>query len=290
MERYRAFMEIVREGSFTRAADRLGYTQSALSQMVASLEKELGLNLLIRSRSGVVLSKDGATIYPNIEALLNCYQAIAEKAGEIRGIENSVIRIGSFTSISTYWLPQLFEKFKNRYPGAEFIIEAGNDNDDDIESVKSGAVDFSFSTVLPHDNLEVIPLKEGGHSAVLPKGHPLADLDVVPLEDLAKETFILNESSEASEVLLGMEEYGIKPNIHYTIENDASIMSMVEHGLGVSILSDLTLSRSAFDIEIRRISPELRRRISIVCRKRETLSLAANRFIDFVISEVPNLP
>ena len=113
VNRYLALQKIVELGSFTRAAEALGYTQSAMSQMIASLEEELSIKLLIRSRTGA-----RAELYPYVERLVGQYWAAQEKANEIKGLETGVVRMGTLASISVHWLPGLLRDFQARYPPA----------------------------------------------------------------------------------------------------------------------------------------------------------------------------
>ena len=143
MNRYLALQKIVELGSFTRAAEALGYTQSAMSQMIASLEEELSIKLLIRSRTGARLTLEGAELYPYVERLVYQYWAAREKANEIKGLETGVVRMGTLASISVHWLPGLLRDFQARYPGVEFVIHQG-DYTSIQEWIKTGAVDFGF--------------------------------------------------------------------------------------------------------------------------------------------------
>lgn len=138
MNRYLALQKIVELGSFTRAAEALGYTQSAMSQMIASLEEELSIKLLIRSRTGARLTLEGAELYPYVERLVYQYWAAQEKAGEIKGLETGVVRMGTLASISAHWLPDLLRDFQFRYPGVEFMIHQG-DYTSIQEWIKTGA-------------------------------------------------------------------------------------------------------------------------------------------------------
>lgn len=112
MNRYLALQKILEMGSFTKAADALGYTQSSISQMIASLERELGMRLLTRSRTGVKLTIEGAALYPFIDRTILQYRAMEEKAKEIRGLETGIIRVGTITSITCHWMPQLIKGFQ----------------------------------------------------------------------------------------------------------------------------------------------------------------------------------
>mgnify|MGYP000822482589 CR=1 FL=1 len=114
MNRYIALQKIIELGSFTKAADTLGYTQSSISQMVASLEKELSIKLLTRSRYGVKLTLEGAELYPFIERSINQYLAMREKANEIKGLETGIIRVGTISSITCHWMPALIKGFQKK--------------------------------------------------------------------------------------------------------------------------------------------------------------------------------
>ena len=141
MNRYIALQKIIELGSFTKAADTLGYTQSSISQMVASLEKELSIKLLTRSRYGVKLTLEGAELYPFIERSINQYLAMREKANEIKGLETGIIRVGTISSITCHWMPALIKGFQKKYPNVQFLFHQG-DYTLIPEWIRAGAIDF----------------------------------------------------------------------------------------------------------------------------------------------------
>lgn len=289
MNRYLALQKIVELGSFTRAAEALGYTQSAMSQMIASLEEELSIKLLIRSRTGARLTLEGAELYPYVERLVYQYWAALEKANEIKGLETGVVRMGTLASISVHWLPGLLRDFQARYPGVEFVIHQG-DYTSIQEWIKTGAVDFGFVNPKAVSGLETLVLKEGAMLAVLPEGHPLAELEAVPLELLAQEPFILLEEGHYYEPLEGFRSLGVTPNIKYTIHDDYAIMTMVEAGLGVSILAELILHRTNYRLALRPTVPAVSRTIAVGYRDRNSLPIASKYFIDILTKRAEELP
>lgn len=109
MKRFIALQKIVALGSFSKAAENLGYTQSALSQMISSLESEFSVKLLNRSRTGTKLTLEGEKIYPLIEKTVNQYFMVIEKVKEIRGLETGIVRMGTLASISAHWIPGLLK-------------------------------------------------------------------------------------------------------------------------------------------------------------------------------------
>lgn len=289
MNRYIALQKIVELGSFSKAAEALGYTQSAMSQMIASLENELNIKLLNRFRTGVRLTVEGAELYPYLERTVYQYLAAQEKAKEIRGLETGVIRMGTLASISAHWMPQLLREFQEKYPNVEFIIHQG-DYTSIQEWIKTGAIDFGFVNPKAVNGIETIVLKEGAMSAVLPETHPLTQKTVIPLRALAAEPFILLEEGHYYEPLEAFKSIGLSPNIKYTIHDDYAIMTMVEAGLGVSILADLILHRTNYKIALRPTDPPVSRTIAIGCRDKSSLPMAGRRFIECLKARIDDLP
>ncbi len=254
MNRYLALQKIIEMGSFTRAAKALGYTQSSISQMMASLESELSIKLLNRSRIGVELTIEGAELYPFIERTILQYRAMQEKANEIKGLETGIIRVGTISSITCHWMPHLIKGFQEIYPKVQFLFHQG-DYSSIQEWIKTGAVDFGFVSPYAVTDLDTVSIKDGEMMAVLPESHPLAGQAVVGLEELTGEPFILLEEGLYSEPLAAFQSAGLTADIKYTIHDDYAIMTMVEAGLGISILAELVLRRTNYNIVCIPIDP-----------------------------------
>ena len=289
MQRYIALQKIVESGSFSRAAEIWGYTQSGISQMISSLEDEMSLRLLNRSRSGVKLTPEGEALYPFIERSIFQYQAMQEKAKEIRGLEAGLIRIGTISSITCHWMPQLIRKFQLRYPNVQFLFHQG-DYSSIPEWIRSGAVDFGFIAPEAVRDLQTITVKEGEMLAVLPEGHRLAGEEKIRLEELTAEPFILLEEGHYSEPLNAFHSAGLEPDVKYRIHDDYAIMTMVEAGLGVSILAELVLRRTCYRIVILPLEPKVMRTLAVGYKDRDSLPIASRYFIDFIMENLDELP
>ena len=279
MNRYIALKTIVEYGNFSRAADVLGYTQPAVSQMVTSLEKELGVKLLERSRTGAVLTEEGKAIYPYIEQTLVANARIREKAEEVQGLEAGTVRIASISSVATHWLPPVIKRFHEAHPGIRFEVRISNFAGI-LDLIRTGNVDFAVTTVESAGNYETIPLKEGRMLAVLPDGHKLAKDSIVQLKDL-KEEYIMLERGDFHEPTIALADLGIYPDTPVDIENDDhAIMAMVEQGLAVSILSELMLERNSFHIVCLPTEPPVVRKLGAVSRDFTAMPAAAKRFLE----------
>lgn len=289
MKRYLALQKIVEMGSFSKAAETLGYTQSAMSQMISSLEDELSIKLLNRFRTGTQLTLEGEKLYPYIEQTINHYLSMQEKVKEIRGLDTGVIRMGTLASISAHWMPQILKEFQAVYPGVEFVIHQGDYTS--IQNwIRTGAVDFGFVNPRAVNGLQTVDLKEGIMLAVFPEDHDLAKKEIVPLSDLADEPFILLEEGHYYEPLEAFRSIGKRPNIKYTIHDDYAIMTMVEAGLGISILAELVLRRTNYRILLRKTEPPVYRTIAIGYKDVHSLPIASKRFIEYLRSRISELP
>jgi len=289
MNRYIALQKIVELGSFTKAAEALGYTQSAISQMISSIEDELSIKLLYRSRAGIKLTLEGAELYPFIERTILQYQTIQEKVKEIRGLDTGVIRIGTLASISCHWMPQLIKEFQELYPNVQFILHQG-DYSSIQEWIKVGAVDFGFITPAAVTGLQTIVLKEGNMLAVLPENHRLASKSNINLHEIVNEPFILLEEGHYSEPLESFHACNLEPNIKLRIHDDYAIMTMVEAGLGISILAELVLRRTNYNIVLLPIDPPITRTLAIGYKDKNSLTIASKYFIQYLISNIDMMP
>lgn len=289
MNRYIALQKIIETGSFTKAAEALGYTQSSISQMIASLENELDIKLLTRSRTGIKLTIEGAELYPFIERSIIGYRAMQEKANEIKGLETGIIRVGTITSITCHWMPQLIKGFQKQYPHVQFLFHQG-DYTLIPEWIKTGAVDFGFITPPAAPDLKTIPIKDGEMLAVLPKQHPLANNKSIVIQELTNEPFILLEEGHYSEPINAFHAAGLEPNIKYTVHDDYAIMTMVEAGLGVSILAELMLRRTNFDIVCLPVEPPIYRSLAVGYKDKDSLPIASKYFIKYLQDNKDELP
>ena len=279
MHRYKAFLKVVEVGSFTRAAELLGYTQPALSQMMTSLERELSMKLLYRSRYGIRLTPEGERLYPSVESAVRQYDAMRRSADEISGLDTGIVRIGTVSSVSAHWLPQVIRAFWEKHPNVQIVLHQG-DYSSIQEWIRTGAVDFGF--VNPHavKGLETVVVKSGQFRAVVPAGHPLAGKAAVTLEALAGEPFLLVESGAYGEVEEAFAAAGVTPNVRLRVHDDYSLLSMVEQGMGVSVLTELVLRKTAYNVSVLPLDPPVIRTLAIVTKDRRTLPLAARVFID----------
>lgn len=285
IQKYIAFIRVVELGSISKAAEDLGYTQSAVSRMIADLEASWGLSLLRRSRAGLTLSSDGIQLLPYIKELCKKYRDMQEKANALRGIESGYIRIGTFSSMSTQYLPEILKLFESRYPKIEFQLK-NMDYVDLEEALCAGEVDCGFICSPLSEQIKSTFLIRDRMMAVLPPEHELVDAEHYPLQRLSTERFIKlsdDRSNDVSFVLQLFKKILNAPlNIFCDVNDDYSVMAMVESGLGVSVLPELVTQRMPFNVVLKEFEPPQYRDISIAVRRSARPSPATERFIQVV--------
>ncbi|WP_371367517.1 HTH-type transcriptional regulator GltC [Sporomusa rhizae] len=281
IQKYMAFIKTVEYGSFTKAAQFLDYTQSGISHMINDLEAEWGVALLERDRSGVRITSDGLKLLPYAKRVCEANNQLLAMIDELHGLKSGLIRIGTFSSVATHWLPNMIRTFQTEYPNIEFELLLGDYTE--IENwVIEGRVDFGFLRLPAKSDLETIFLEQDRLLAIIPENHPLADCDHFPIKGLLQAPFMLLEKGAKNEISEIFEKHNITPDIRFTTWDDYSIMAMVEKGLGISILPELILQRVPYKILAKELEVPAYRKIGIVMKDAKTVSLAVNRFLDYI--------
>lgn len=279
--KYSAFVKTVETGSFTKAADALQYAQSSVSKMIGDLESDWGVTLLERSRNGVTLTSAGEQLLPEIRGLLRDLEHLEGRISRINGLQTGIVRIGTFASVSIHWLPGILSAFQRDYPGIEYELLLG-DYDEIERWIEEGRVDCGFLRLPTRPGFGTMLLEQDEYMLVLPKGHPLAAMETVPIEALEGEPFLLLEHGGKTEVSQMLERSHVHPQIRFTTWEDFAIMAMVEKGMGVGILPAMILHRIPYAIEIRPLEKPFYRAIGIAMKSRERLSPAAEKFLEYL--------
>lgn len=286
LQKYLAFVKTVEYGSFTKAAAHLNYSQSGISRMIQDLEQEWKVTLLERGRAGVRLTSEGIQLLPWVQKLCGEYGRLQARVEELNGLQSGLIRIGTFSSVATHWLPNIIRAFQKDYPNVDYELLLGDYLE--IERwILEGRVDCGFLRQPVDPALESIPLARDEMMAILPRDHPLAALDKVPLAALSREPFLLLEKGENREVSELFRRHGLTPQTRVTLWDDYAVMSMVESGMGVSVLHRLILKRTPYDIVVRALDVPAYRDIVLALRERSTAPLAVQRFLPYLKEREP---
>lgn len=281
LQKYLSFIKVVEYGSFTKAAEMLNYTQSGISRMISDLEKEWGVSLLERSKGGVKLTGDGIKILPYAQRLCTDFDQLRMQVDEINGLKSGFIRIGTISSVTTHWLPNIIKAFQKDYPDIDYEFLLG-DYAEIEEWIHTGRVDCGFLILPTCRELETIFLKRDRLLAIIPENHPLRDCEKFPVSALTQEPFFLLEKGGRSDVTDLLKKYDIKPNVKFTLWDDYAVMSMVESGLGIAVLPELILKRAPYNILIKELEVPAYRDIGFAFRDIKTSSFAMKKFMEYL--------
>lgn len=285
--KYMAFIRTVEYRSFTKAAEMLNYSQSGISRMIHDLEQEWKVVLLERSRAGVRLTSDGMKLLPHAKSLCSEYQKLQMEVDELNGLQSGLIRIGTFSSVATHWLPNIIREFQKDYPNIDYELLLG-DYTEIEEWIADGRVDCGFLRLPTHLDFETIFLEQDALMVILPEDHPLAGCERFPVASLCDDPFMLLEKGAKAEVSEIFEQCNLTPKVHFTTWDDYAIMSMVESGLGISILPQLILKRVPYHIVAKELDVPAYRNIGLALRDKKTASLAAKRFLEYLSFRAKN--
>lgn len=278
MNQYLALLRVLECNSFSDAARVMGYTQSAVSQMIKALEEELSVTLLLRSRTGVTLTREGELLLPYIRDVANAHRMLSEQAANFHGLQSGTIRIGTFTSVSSRLLPPVMKAFKEAHPNLRFELHQGVYSEIE-EWVRTGVVDFGFTDASRVTPFVCEPVFRDTMLAVLPEGHPLGESIFVQVGQLKQEPFILLDEGRGGGIVHDMVAAHPEIDVQYHVADDYSILTMVENRLGIAILPELVLKNTNHRVIARQLQPQLRRTLGVIYPKREGLSTAARAFL-----------
>lgn len=289
VKRLRILRAVSEHGSFSAAAESLYLSQSAVSQQVATLEREVGMALLDRTREGATLTEAGRVLVEHANAAIARLDEAERDLAALAGLEGGEVRIASFPSASATILTSAVSDFVARYPKVRITV-AEEEPEDSVPRLRAGQHDIALTFDYPdvptaeERDLEYsLLLTESMHIA-LPSSHPLVDRARVPLSELCDEAWLSGNcaSSCAEAVVASCRLAGFEPNIAYESDDYHVLQGFVAAGLGVTLLPDLALPTLRSDVVVRPIdpSPPLRR---VWAATRKTRSAATQAMLDVLV-------
>lgn len=283
---YKIFVTVAETNNISYTAELLGYTQSGVSHSMKRLEKELGLQLFIRDRYGVHLTPIGRDFLQKVRALMSENEKLEQFIYNIKGLEVGSLNIGTLSSISVNLLPDIINKFNLEHPNIIINLKEGGITDL-YNWVLESKVDFTFSSLDNIDtnrNLEFLPILEDKYVAIFPKSYNIENINSFTISDFNGKDFILPDLSYDNSIFEILKKENSKPIFRFSSQNDYSIISMVENGLGLSILPELAIKREKDRLKYLPLEPSYNRKLGIYMKKFKDLSPAAKTFIYFVAS------
>src|SRR3954449_1288348 len=309
VRRMRVLREVARRGSFSAAAESLAYTQSAVSQQIAALEREAGTRLVERNARGVRLTDAGRALVEHTDVILaRLADAEAEleaiaglRGGRLRlprvsraaGRRGGPLRLAAFPSAGATIMPEAIARFRARHPAVELTLEPA-DPEPALVGLRAGdadlILDITGSFRPPRDDgIERVHLLDDPMYVALPQGHPLAHKRNLKLEELADESWILGTTGscpDASIFLHSCQLAGFEPHVTFNSDDYFAIQGFVAAGVGASFIPDLALITVRDDIVVRSLGPRPPVRIIWAAALKDSYASPARQAMIHVLAEV----
>jgi DNA-binding transcriptional LysR family regulator len=253
---------VIAQGSFSEAASALNYTQSAVSQAIATLEAEAGVPLLERDRRGVRPTTAGERLNEHAIRIITQLDAAEAELGAIAGVAGGELRIASFPTAGATLMPLAIAAFRSAYPEVALSLVEG-EPEELIPRLRDG--EFDLALIFEFDGvgglgsgLRGTPLFEDPMKLALPKGHRLAKRDRITPEDLKEEAWVQTSASSACarHVVRICRAAGFEPRVSFESDDYLTVQGLVAAGVGVALIPELALSQTlSYDTAITELHP-----------------------------------
>ncbi len=264
VRRLRVLREVAVRGSFSAAAEALHFTQSAVSQQIATLERETGMRLVERNARGVRLTEGGEALVRHADVILNRLADAEAELEAIAGLCGGRLRLASFATAGATIAPRAIARFRELHPSVAISLVPA-EPDQAMDMLRAGEVDVALLIQTPwepapDDGFDRLPIVADPMFICLPEHHPKAGKARLRLEDLADEPWLLGASGSACPdnaiFLRACEKAGFEPQVSFNSDDYLANQGFVAAGMGVCFIPDLALISVRDDVVIRAIAPK----------------------------------
>jgi DNA-binding transcriptional LysR family regulator len=248
LRQLRALKEVASRGSLSAAAEALSYTQPAISQQIAALEREVGMTLLERGKRPMGFTDAGTALVAHAEALLSRLDDAEQELEEIKGLRSGRLRLASIPTAFATLVPRALAVFTERHPDVRVSIV-----DDHLDGLirRLARWELDLALIYRHESLpesevelELVHLFDEPFKLLLPRGHRFAGRRSLRLDQLSDETWIGGVPTSAYQriVLHSCEQAGFEPRVAYGTDDYRAVQGFVANGLGVAMVPRLALT------------------------------------------------
>jgi DNA-binding transcriptional LysR family regulator len=280
-----ALEAVASEGSFGRAADRLGYTQSAVSQQIATLERFVGEKLVERPGGprAVSLTEAGRLLLRHAEAIVARLDAARADMAALRAGETGTLRVGTYQSVGARMLPAVMRRFRGEYPGISLELHEPTTDPELFELIEAGELDLAFCGLpLPEGPFEAVELMNDPYVLVVPGDHELADRKSASLDDLGSLPLIGAQTcSSGAQVERELNAHGFSVDYSFRSDDNGTVQGLVAAGYGIALWPRLAISPGDERVRILDLEPPISPRvICVVWHADRHRSPAARAFVE----------
>lgn len=267
VRRMRVLREVANRGSIAAAAQSLSFSPSAVSQQIATLEREAGVALVERGPRSVRLTEAGHALVAHTESVLAQLQTAEADIQAIAGVRRGKLRVSSFPTAYATLMPGAIREFRRRHPDVELSLTE-TDPMSGLSGLKAGELDialvyeYDFVPLAVDDAIELVHLLDDPINALLPRSHPAAAKAAVRLTDLAKDAWVTSTPKSAchSFVRRACKAAGFEPAVSMESDDHGVWLGLVAAGVGVALASELSITSPGARVAIRPVRPKTLRR------------------------------
>ena len=276
-------MTAVDLGSFSRASEVVGYTQSGLTHLVNSLEREIGFPLIVRSHNGISLTEQGRDLMPDIRQFLQANASLENRIQGIREKQTETIRIAAYASIAMFWMPEILYRFRRICPNVDVDLRMVDHALEPFELLQDGKTDVIFASRQNYGTCEWTPLYPELLYAILPRDYPLKSPTEFPLKEFEGKEFLMPYGRFDIDVHAAFKREGVKANEQTVYVDDETVIRMVGKGLGISMMSELMIRGNTDDVLCIPVTPKSIRELGMGTEKGVELSESVRRLKECVV-------
>ena len=279
-------MTAVDLGSFSKASEVVGYTQSGLTHLVNSLEREIGFLLIVRSHNGISLTEQGRELVPAIRQFLQANANLENRIQAIAKQQMETIRIAAYASMAMCWMPEILYRFRRICPNVDVDLRMVDHALEPFELLEEGKTDVIFASRQDVGKCEWTPLYQELLYAILPKNYPLEGRSEFPLKEFEGKDFLMPYGRFDIDVHRTFGEAGVKAKEQTVYVDDETVIRMVGKGLGISMMSELMIRGNTDDVCCVAVTPRSLRELGMGTEKAVALSENMQKLKDCVLEYI----
>src|SRR5215475_14594964 len=273
LRHFAALQALADEGSFGRAAERLGYTQSAVSQQIAALERIVGERLVERPGGPrpVTLTEAGRLLLHHARAIVARLQAAQADLAAFASGEAGSLHVGTFQSVGAKILPEVMRRFRTAWPDVEIVLEESHLDTDLCDGVERGDLDLAFVQLpIDHPSLETLELLRDEYVLVTAVDSPLAAGKRPPtLREIGEHPLIGYRTCRATELVVDqLRTTGVEPRFVFRSNENGVVQGLAATGVGVALVPRLAVDENDHTVHIVELGPKIAPRIIGIARHR----------------------
>ena len=289
-KKFEILMTAISLGSFSKAAEVVGYTQSGLTHLMNGLEREVGMKLIQRDHSGVALTEAGEALLPSIREYLSATAKLENQIAAIAQKKAETIRIAAYASLAMHWMPEILYRFRRVCPDTNVDLRMVDHELKPFELLEAGRTDVIFAARQSHINCDWTPLYSDAMYAILPEDYPTEGQETFPIEEFDGKEFLMPYGRFDIDVNAALSPKGVKPIIRPCYVDDETVIRMVSKGLGLTMMTEIMMRGRTRGVKTLPVTPKAGRELGMGMHLQKNTQTEILRLRDCVLDFIHELP